>query len=120
MESLLLAGTSTTPTVILDADKNIFEISGRSVSDTPSEFYLPVIQWLTRYAKDPNSTTCFVFKLAYFTTASASVLLDTISILSTIRNVKVLWYYPIDDHYRKEAGEELFELVNIPFEFKTY
>jgi hypothetical protein len=43
-----------------------------------------------------------------------------ISALYLIRNTKVLWYYREDDEYLKEAGEEFFELVNIPFEFKTY
>lgn len=120
MKPLLIPGTSTTPTITLDADKGIFEISGRSVDDNPSEVYLPVMQWLNAYAKDPKSTTIFAFKLEYFNTASSKVLLDTISALSFIRNTKILWYYQDEDEDMKEAGEEFFELVNIPFEFKTY
>ena len=120
MKPLLIPGTSTTPTVTLDADKGIFEISGRSVADNPSEVYLPVMQWLTGYGRDPKSTTLFAFKLEYFNTASSKVLLDIISALSFIRNTKVLWYHQEDDEDMKDAGEEFFELVNIPFEFKTY
>jgi len=78
------------------------------------------MQWLNAYAREPRSTTLFVFKLEYFNTASSKVLLDTISALSFIRNTKVLWYHQEDDEDMKEAGEEFFELVNIPFEFKTY
>lgn len=120
MKSLIIPGTSTTPTVTLDADKGIFEITGRSVADNPSEVYQPVIQWLNAYAREPKSTTLFVFKLEYFNTASSKVLLDTISALYFIRNTKVLWYYQENDEDMREAGEEFFELVNIPFEFKTY
>jgi hypothetical protein len=120
MKPLFIPGTATTPTVTLDAEKGIFEISGRSVADNPVEVYLPVIQWLTGYARDPRSSTLFVFKLEYFNTASSKVLLDTIQALFFIRNAKVLWYYQEDDEDMKEAGEEFFELVNIPFEFKTY
>lgn len=120
MKPLIIAGTTTTPAIILDAEKNIFEISGRSVDDHASEIYLPALQWLNSYAKDPRSTTLFVFKLEYFNTASSKVLLDTISALSFIKNSKILWYYQEDDEDMKEAGEEFFELVNIPFEFKTY
>lgn len=117
---LLLPGTSTTPTVTFDADKSIFEISGRSVADNPVEVYLPVMQWLSTYAKNPQNTTRFVFKLEYFNTASAKIFLNIISELSLIPNAKVLWYYPEDDEDMKASGEEFFELVNIPFEFKTY
>jgi hypothetical protein len=120
MKPLLIPETSTTPAVILDADKGIFEISGRSVADNPSAVYQPVMQWLNDYAREPRSTTLFVFKLEYFNTASSKALLDIISALYLIRNTKVLWYYREDDEYLKEAGEEFFELVNIPFEFKTY
>lgn len=120
MKPLFIAGTTTTPTITLDSDKNLFELTGRSVADDAAEVYLPVLQWLNNYAKDPNSSTLFVFKLEYFNTASSKSLLDMISALSFIKNAKVLWYHQEDDEDMKEAGEEFFELVNIPFEFKTY
>ncbi len=120
MKPLVIAGTPTTPTVTLDVEKGLFEITGRSVADEVSEVYTPIMQWLNSYAKDPRTTTVFVFKLEYFNTASSKALLDTISALSFIKNTKVLWYYQEDDEDMKEAGEEFFELVNIPFEFKTY
>ncbi len=120
MKPLTIAGTATTPAVILDSTKSIFEITGRSVADDISEVYTPVLQWLNSYSKDPNSTTLFVFKLEYFNTASSKALLDTLSAISFIKNSKVLWYHHDEDEDIKEAGEEFFELVNIPFEFKTY
>lgn len=120
LKPFFIAGTSTTPTITLDDSKNLFELSGRSVADNVSEVYAPVLQWLNTYAKEPKSTTLFVFKLEYFNTASSKALLDLISALSFIKNAKVLWYYQEDDEDMKEAGEEFFELVNIPFEFKTY
>ena len=120
MKPFFIAGTPTTPTITLDPSKNLFELSGRSVADNPSEVYTPVLQWLNDYAKDPKPSTLFVFKLEYFNTSSSKALLDTLSALSFIKNTKVIWYYQEDDVDMKEAGEEFFELVNIPFEFKTY
>lgn len=120
MKPFFIAGTPTTPTITLDPSKSLFELSGRSVADNPSEVYMPVLQWLNEYAKDPKSATLFVFKLEYFNTASSKVLLDMLSALSFIKNTKVLWYYQEDDEDMKEAAEEFFELVNITFEFKTY
>lgn len=120
MKPLEIARTDTTPSVVFDAEKNIFEITGRSVADNPSDVYQQVLQWLSMYARDPRPVTLVTFKLEYFNTASSKALLDTLSALSFIRNAKVLWYYQEDDEDMKEAGEEFFELVNIPFEFKTY
>ena len=120
MKPLAIPATATTPHVLLDAANGTFEITGRSVADTLSTVYLPVLQWLAAYAKEPNTSTPFVFKLEYFNTASSKALLDTVTALSHIKNANVLWYYPEHDEDMKEAGEEFFELVNIPFEFKTY
>lgn len=120
MKPLLISGTATTPAITLDPSKNLFELSGRSVADDVSEVYTPVLQWINQYAKDPGASTLFVFKLEYFNTASSKALLDLISALSSIKNARVLWYYQEDDVDMKEASEEFFELVNIPFEFKTY
>lgn len=120
MKPLSIEATTTTPQVLLDASKGVFEISGRSVADDPSEVYLPLMQWINAYSKQPNNTTLFVFKLEYFNTSSSKALLDTLSALSFIKNTRIVWYYHEDDEDMKEAGEEFFELINIPFEFKTY
>lgn len=120
IKPLTLTGTATTPAITLDAEKNIFEIAGRSVADNASEVYQPVLQWINQYARDPRSVTLVTIKLEYFNTASSKALLDTLSALSFIRHAKILWYHAEDDDDMKEAGEEFFELVNIPFEFKTY
>lgn len=120
MKPLLINGTSTTPSVNFDADKNIFEIAGRSVSESPSDVYVPLLQWINNYARDPRAGTLVSIRLEYFNTASSKALLDTLTALSFIRNTRILWYYQEDDDDMKEAGEEFFELVNIPFEFKTY
>ncbi|MFN8335591.1 MAG: DUF1987 domain-containing protein [Cyclobacteriaceae bacterium] len=120
MKRLQIDATDTTPSVILDSEKNIFELSGRSVADNPSDVYQPVLQWLNNYARDPRPVTLVSVKLEYFNTASSKALLDMLSALSFIRNAKVLWYYQEDDEDMREAGEEFFELVNVPFEFKTY
>jgi SiaC family regulatory phosphoprotein len=120
MKSLQIEATATTPSIIFDSEKNVFEIAGRSVADNPSGVYLPALQWLSNYERDPRPATLVAIKLEYFNTASSKALLDLLSALSFIRNTKVIWYYQEDDEDMKEAGEEFFELVNIPFEFKTY
>lgn len=120
MEILNLEGTEDTPKIILDQKNGIFEISGRSLPEDSAEFYRPVLEWIGNYAKSPNGSTEFVFKLEYFNTASSKLILDVLSALEDIQNMKIMWYYHEDDEDMEEAGQEFSELVEIPFEFKTY
>ena len=105
---------------MLDKGNGIFEISGRSLPEDTAEFYQPILEWLEVYAQNHNDKTEFVFKLEYFNTASSKLILDVLSALEDIDGTSVLWYFREDDEDMEEAGEEFSELVEIPFEFKTY
>ena len=120
MEILNLEGTEDTPKIILDKKNGIFEISGRSFPEDSAEFYRPVLEWIEKYGKEPNASTDFVFKLEYFNTASSKLILDVLSSLGRHQSMKILWYFHEDDEDMEEAGQEFSELVEIPFEFKTY
>ena len=120
MEILNLEGTEDTPKIILDKKNGIFEISGRSLPEDSAEFYKPVLEWLEAYAADPNPSTDFTLKLEYFNTSSSKLILDVLSALEDIKGMKIMWYFHEDDEDMEEAGEEFSELVEIPFEFKTY
>jgi hypothetical protein len=121
MEIINLEGTEDTPKIILDKDKGLFEISGRSLPEDAAEFYAPILEWLDKYQSAPNPETNFLFKLEYFNTASSKLILDILSKLDNIAGTRVTWYYHEDDEDMEEAGEEFSELVeNVPFEFKSY
>jgi hypothetical protein len=107
MEILKLEGTEDTPKIMLDKKNG-------------AEFYRPVLEWIGNYSKEPNGATEFVFKLEYFNTASSKLILDVLSALEDIKGMKILWYFHEDDEDMEEAGQEFSELVEIPFEFKTY
>lgn len=120
MEILNLEGAEDTPKIILDKTNGIFEISGRSLPEDSAEFYRPILEWIAKYGASPNPKTSFAFKLEYFNTASSKLILDILSKLEDIPGMSVMWYYNEDDEDMQEAGEEFSELVEIPFEFKTY
>jgi len=113
------------PSVIFDKEKNIFEMSGRSFPADPDEFYQPLIQWLDAYKKSkPEKKMVFNFKLEYFNTASAKMLLDLFFKLEDINEagteVTIIWNYLDDDEDMFEAGEEFDDIVEIDFEFVEY
>jgi len=120
MQVLNLEGTEDTPKIMLDQANGIFEISGRSLPEDSAEFYRPVLEWLEQYSTSPNPSTDFTFKLEYFNTASSKLILDVLSALEDIKGMKISWYFHEDDEDMEEAGQEFSELVEIPFEFKTY
>jgi hypothetical protein len=120
MEIFKLKATEDTPEILLDKKNGLFEISGRSIPENSAKFYKPVLAWIGDYSNEPNPVTEFVFKLEYFNTASAKVILDVLYALERIPNMKIQWYFNEDDEDMEEAGEEFCELVKIPFEFKTY
>lgn len=124
METIKIAGTEDTPTVILDAQGEIMEISGRSLPEDVASFYDPILNWLDEYAQNPNEKTVFNFKLVYFNTASSKLLLDILMKLEEMheagKNVTVVWHYPEDDEDMQEAGEEYADIVDVPFEQVSY
>jgi hypothetical protein len=124
MNVIKIAGTEDTPSIILDAANDIFEISGRSLPEDVAVFYEPVLFWLDEYEKNPNPKTVFNFKLVYFNTASSKMLLDILMKLEEMhqngKNVLVKWHYPDDDEDMMEAGEEYADIVDVPFEQVSY
>jgi hypothetical protein len=124
METIKIQGTEDTPKIILDAENEVMEISGRSLPEDVSSFYEPVINWLNEYAEKPNKKTVLNFKLTYFNTASSKLLLDILMKLEEMHekgnDVLIRWHYPEDDEDMEEAGEEYADIVDVPFEQVAY
>ncbi|WP_020527778.1 DUF1987 domain-containing protein [Flexithrix dorotheae] len=120
MNILNLEGTEDTPKILLDKENKVFELSGRSLPEDSAEFFQPVLDWLEQYKDNPNDNTPFLFKLEYFNTASSKLILDILSKLEEVEGANVVWYFHEDDEDMEEAGEEFSELVDVPFDFKTY
>ena len=81
MEPLIKEATVDTPKVVMDAEKGIFLLAQMSLPEDAVDFYTPVIQWITEYAKNPNPETVFEMKLDYFNTASSKQLIQILLFL---------------------------------------
>ena len=117
---LNIEGGDDTPRILLDKNKGIFEISGRSLPEDAVSFYEPVVNWISDYATVANPSTDFTFKLDYFNTASSKIILDLLKQLRDIKGMRIIWYSQEDDEEVAEAGEEFSEQVDVPFVFKTF
>lgn len=118
MKPLIIEGTDESPAIVLDKANAKFEISGRSLPEDSATFFRPVLDWINEYAKVPNSTTVFWFKLDYFNTASSKFIHDILIALNSVTDIKVIWCFSEDDETTEEAGIEFAEQIKIPFELQ--
>jgi hypothetical protein len=131
MEALIVNAEDFTPSVILNPNKNKYEIAGKSRPENVKEFYEPVITWFDKNTRtivdnfkdfytELNPFT-FDFRLVYFNSATSKMLYDILKKIKNLQNqgifVKVNWYYNEDDEEIMESGDELSKAVNIPFNY---
>lgn len=127
MEKLIISPTVFTPRVILDHEEHFLEIEGESRPQDVREFYYPILDWLNDFSEfllrsDDNSRPVMIsFNFNYFNSGSAKCILDICKILARLhaQNIKASarWYYVKDDDDMLEAGREMAQIVDLPFEF---
>jgi len=127
IKRLIIKETDCSPRVILDPDKNIFEISGESRPQDVSKFYCDLLKWLDDFdrqlAKQQkiSDPIVFNFNFEYFNSSSAKYILDFCRNLANLHargnNITVKWHYEEDDEDMLEAGKEMSRIVKFPFEY---
>lgn len=121
MNTISIDATAETPKVLLDKENSIFELSGNSLPEDVGDFYNPILDWLDKYAQDPNKETVFNLHLDYYNTSSSKMILKILERFREIHrkgfDVRIAWHYQEDDEDMVEAGEDYAEYLKIPFEF---
>jgi len=124
MESIYTNKTKKTPLINLNFEENTFQIQGPSFSEDIAEIYVPVFDWIeSEIPKLNQELECEL----YFTVLNSAshkkifqMLIKLDKFYSEGKNIKVKWCYDEDDEDIMEMGEDLIELVNIPFELHSY
>ncbi len=127
MRKLIIDQTTNSPGVVLDPERNRFEISGESRPPDVGSFYGEILRWMDDYSqhlvrsheeKDPVE---FNFDLEYFNSSSAKYILDFCKQIATIpskgKDVSIKWHYEAEDMDMLEVGKELSRMAKFPFEF---
>jgi hypothetical protein len=130
MESLNIKETTATPKVVFDLVNNDFEIKGCSRPEDVRDFYMPIIKWLEKFRdtaaeieieKHATDPLVFRFKLDYFNSSSAKFILDILLLINQLHlkglNLKIDWYYYLNDDDMMDVGKELSEVVAFPFDY---
>jgi hypothetical protein len=121
MNPLLIKPTDVSLSISMDKEQGIFEFAGKSRPENAIDFFEPVFNWFDNYISNPNPITVITFKLEYYNSSSAKVLLRLLvrfeQLMERGHEVKVHWFYRLNDEDILESGEDFSTLVNVPFEF---
>jgi hypothetical protein len=118
MEKILIERTSSKPEISLDPITGICEISGISMPEDVKVIYSPLLEWLDNFGKSSFETMEFNFKLTYFNTASAKIILDILLRLDGLaklgKKVCINWHYKETDLDMLEAVEDYEDMISLP------
>ena len=97
------------PSVSLNAETGLCEISGESYLEEASHFYKPIYDWLQEYTHTQKPIT-FNFKLSYVNTSSSKHLLFILRLLKDYQNnggeVVTNWFIEPGDTDTEEDVED--------------
>jgi hypothetical protein len=109
--------TKRTPWIILESEK-IF-IMGRSIPENANDFYRPVQEWTSLFAKHNTEKSKIDIGFEYINTSSIKWIFTILRELSEMKEIvekaSVTWYYEHGDEDMCELGFILRSLVECPF-----
>ena len=124
MKVLKFVGNEITPSVHMDPETGLINISGKSVPEEPDVIYDPILEWLAEYCDTPCSLTSLTFNFDCFNIASSKRILFILYKLNELvdkdQDVTVTWCYKENDDDMYEIGMDFAFMVTVPFKFVEY
>jgi hypothetical protein len=127
MRKLIIEKTTNSPKVILDPERNLFEISGESRPPDVAGFYSEILKWFDDFSafsgniSDAGEPVVINLDFEYFNSSSAKYILDFCKQIAAARskgnNILVKWHYEKDDNDMLESGIEMSRIARFPFEY---
>ena len=120
IERLKIDETDTTPKVDLDPVNAILDITGYSNQPDLRTFYMPLIEWLSIYIKEPQNTSVNI-NLRNINATTSRFLQIFFTMLSEIKyqgfKVLVNWFYSSSDEESLNLGKEYSSVTGLNFNF---
>ena len=124
MNNLLIQPSAHTPLIDFNYQTGKMVIKGRSIPDSPDEFWYKALSWFESYLLDPKEKTVFNIDLEYFNVTSSKRILALLYKLNELadkgRDVCVNWHFRDGDEDMYEVGQDYAYMVKVPFEFMPY
>ena len=120
MDTIVIEKTNNTPSVFIDEDNMLCRIEGSSYPEDAHEIYQHVLDRLEKVKDKSGAKLVFEFDYDFLNSISHKKVWQILQGLKQFHkngnDVQVKWYYEENDEDIMEAGEDLSELMNIPFE----
>lgn len=125
MQHIEIEPTYKSPRVIFNPKEAKFMIAGKSVLENVQEFYSPLLNWMDEFLeKSPANEVEFTFDIEYYNLASTKRFLFFLFKLKDVEEkggrLRVNWLYREKDQDILEMGQDLSQMLGIPFNFKGY
>ena len=120
MERIDIKGLKNSPRVVLDKDKNEFEISGISIPEDAMGFFEKLMLWADEYQKNPNAESIIKVQVEYMNTSSTKLLFMFLCkfeelVKKSVSKVSIDWYYEEDDEDMLKIGRDFEASLAMPF-----
>lgn len=117
----VVKATRTTPFVALEMANRTLLIKGTSMPENPNDLYFKIDKLLAYYIAEEKNSLTVNFSLDYFNTGSARCLYLLMTQLKDYQengmDVKVNWYYKIDDEDMLLSGKNFSSYTQLDIKF---
>lgn len=102
-----------TPAVCFDYKNGKLDITGyRSMPESASQFYAPLLEWVTKYVLKPSTlSTEVTIRLEYFNTATGKCFVEILKKLDKLplqnHPVFLKWYYEDEDEDMAQSADDI-------------
>lgn len=119
LQPLVIAGTTSTPTVDFNAETGLLVLDGESYPENSFDFFRPLLDWARSFLSQSHGPVRLQIGLTYMNTSSIKSMMDLLDLLeeahASSREVTVTWYYDEENDRALEMAEEFREEVTLPF-----
>lgn len=109
-----------TPRVVIDSEKSLLLIEGRSYPEEGMEFYDPILSKMREMGRSGEPIRHVHLRLEYYNSSTAKALADLFTVMRKIHesgvNVNVQWEYEEDDEGIRDDIDMFAATHPFPFE----
>lgn len=120
MDSLYIEKTKNTPNVNIDLSGGSFEIKGPSYSEDVTNIYDPILTWIDNNMSELDQELVCELYFDVLNSVSHKKIFQILIKLNVFfqngKKIRVKWFYDEDDEDILEMGEDIKELIELPFE----
>lgn len=121
MNRLYIPGTNSTAEVDFNRESGTMSLTGVSIPENADLFFKPLHEWTDTLVGNYSGNLTLSICLTYFNTTTVRHLLPFMQrLIQNFRNsLVVVWKYEEDDEELLERGEELSDVLQFKFEYKS-